>query len=312
MKQYFNNAPAFYSLIQPIFSKSPMQKKRILSHFRERDFRFWQQAEEFAQEYLAFLDKTGMAVEEAADAYLHMCKDMLAEQIKFARTGVYSCASAAEAERIVYANPEIMTYHMHGMVLSQFLWKNHYLMLRFFKDEIKKVDNITNYLEIGAGHGLFLAEVLNVFQKALFLVVDISQTSIMMTKKLIKHFSPRAEIVHFKHSDIMTFDTKVRFDFVVMGEVLEHVDEPLTLLQKVHNLLRPYGLAYITTCCNCPAIDHVFLFHEVQEIHELLNESGLCINRELILPVEDVKEEEFQHQRIGINYAAIVQRKEVL
>ncbi len=311
MNQYFNNAPTFYRLIQPIFSKSSMQKKRILSHFRERECRFWQQAEEFAQNYLAFLDETGMTVEEAADTYLHMCKDMVVEQIKFARTGVYSCTSAAEVERIVYASSEIMTYHMHGMALSQFLWKNHYLMFRFFIDEIRKANNISNYLEVGAGHGLFLAEALKVFQKALFLVVDISQTSIMMTKKLIKHFSPHAEGVHFEHKDIMTFDTKIPFDFVVMGEVLEHVDEPFALLQKVHNLLQPHGLAYITTCCNYPAIDHVYLFRDVQEIHELLNESGLYISRELILSGEGVPDEGFKRQRIGINYAVIVQRSEV-
>lgn len=311
MNQYFNNAPTFHQLIQPIFSKSPLQKKRILKHFAERDYHFWKQAEEFTQGYLAFLDDTGMTVEEAADAYLRMCSDFVVEQLKFAKTGVYTCASAAEAERTVYANPEIMTYYMHGLALSQFLWKNHYLMYDFFSQGVKRRKHLVgSYLEIGAGHGLFLAEALKAFQKAHFLVVDFSQTSIMMAKGLIKHFSQHSEVVHFEHRDVMTFDSAETFDFVVTGEVLEHVDEPLPLLQKVHNLLKPHGWAYITTCCNCPAIDHVYLFHDVQEIHELLNKSGLHIASELILPVEDVPEEEFKRNRIGTNYAAIVQRRE--
>ena len=135
-KEDLDNAPLFCRLLQPIFLKSPFQKKRILKHLRERDQYFWQQAEEFAQNYLAFLADNDMTAEDAANAYLRMCKDVVSEQIRFARTGFYRCSSAIEAERIVYANPEIMTYYMHGLILSQFLWNNHYLMLRFFTEEI--------------------------------------------------------------------------------------------------------------------------------------------------------------------------------
>ena len=117
--------------------------------------------------------------------------------------------------------------------------------------------------------------------------------------------------VQFQHRDVMTFNDKSTFDFITMGEVLEHVESPKSLLDKVYKLLKQKGRAYISTCCNCPAIDHVYLFRNVKEIREFFAEAGLHINREIALPVETISKGSDKSKRTEINYAAIVTRKEM-
>lgn len=58
--------------------------------------------------------------------------------------------------------------------------------------------------------------------------------------------SCRKEKIKFVHSDFLSnsWDDET-FDVVVMNDVLEHVDEPMRVLQKMHQLLKPGGLTYI-------------------------------------------------------------------
>lgn len=51
---------------------------------------------------------------------------MLEERLAFIRKGTYSNTSFEEVEKNVYATPEVMSYHMHGLVLAQFLWFDQY------------------------------------------------------------------------------------------------------------------------------------------------------------------------------------------
>jgi len=121
---------------------------------------------------MSYLTDIGITLDYAVDAYLKVCKDMLAEQTRFARTGVYNCQSADEVDKTVYSNPGIMSYHMHGIALSQFLWPNHYAMYDFFCQEVATGEHLVqSYLAIGAGHGLFLFKALDTFKNTSLLLL---------------------------------------------------------------------------------------------------------------------------------------------
>ena len=106
----------------------------------------------------------------------------------------------------------------------------------------------------------------------------------------------------------MNLDLDSEYDFIVMGEVLEHVEKPKMLLNKVYKLLNNNGKAFLSTCVNCPMIDHVYHFKTVDDIRDLFNECGLVIETEKILPVEDLPMKDIVKQKITINYAAIVKK----
>ena len=104
----------------------------------------------------------------------------------------------------------------------------------------------------------------------------------------------------------ITNPTKNKYDFIVAGEILEHLDKPLSFLIKILTLLSENGIAFISTCINCPAIDHIVHFKSIDEVRNFLKESNLLIIDERIHPVEDLEMKEIIEQKITINYSVIV------
>ena len=92
----------------------------------------------FFGKYEEYLETINLTLDYAVDCYLKMIEDMLQERIKFIQKGKYSSSSFKDVERNIYSNPNIITYHMHGLVLAQFLWFDQYERIKFFYDNLFK------------------------------------------------------------------------------------------------------------------------------------------------------------------------------
>ena len=305
-----NDCRAFNTFVQNVFLKSPLQRKYLLKHFEQRDELFWERAEEFSKKFLSCLPKLKLTVDDAVDSYLKMCNDMLLEQIKFKKTGLYSCQKAQHAYQSVYLSKDRMMSYMVGLAVSQFLWPNHYRMYDFFIQESQGLLGVNSYLEIGPGHSLYLVQSVYHFPRAFFAAVDISPTSKRISETLLAHFTETATC-EFLLGDFMKIDKLSRgeFDYIVMGEVLEHLDNPTHALRRMHDLLNEEGHVFITTCANAPAIDHVYLYESVEHIKQDIQEAGFKIVSDLSLPVEDLPQEEWAKQKTEINYAALLTKR---
>jgi hypothetical protein len=180
----------FSTFVEMIVDRSPLQKKKISSFFLERDNEYFLEPEEFSIQYIDYLKSQDIPLSSAVEYYLKMCSDMVKSQLFFMRTGKYPCEKAGEAYKEVYGNETEMKSYMIGLALSQFLWPTHYRIYSFLKNYIQKHHNtIHKYLEIGPGHGLFLKTTIDLTNKerSCFTVVDISKTSIDITKSIIDH-----------------------------------------------------------------------------------------------------------------------------
>lgn len=300
----------FDKLIELINQRSPLQKKRLQQYLGEQDKQFWHLANRFILSFKKFLHSEALDVEYLVTAYLKLCQNMLKEQTRFLRSGKYSVASSEEAYKNIYLNKDEMMSYMCGLALSQFLWRNHYAIYRFFgKQILHYAPKISSYLEIGSGHGLFLVEALRNTQCKRYEVVDISPISIEISKKVAHFMTEKADKIQFREMNILDYDiTDAKFDFITIGEVLEHVEDPFTLLKKIKSLLLANGRVFMTTCSNCPAIDHVYLFNSVDEIKDMVHNCGLIIEGELVLPVENLSPCEMQYYKVGHNYAGVLKQ----
>lgn len=123
----------------------------------------------------------------SAKAYNRMTMDFK-EQIRFKRTGTYLLNDARVARESVYDNPVVMRYYMVGLCLSYLLWPNHYKMLRFFRNYLRTSPEVTRYMDVAPGHGLFAVETMLRFPAITSSLVDISATSIQVTGEILESF----------------------------------------------------------------------------------------------------------------------------
>ncbi|KHJ37507.1 bifunctional 3-demethylubiquinone-9 3-methyltransferase/ 2-octaprenyl-6-hydroxy phenol methylase [Pedobacter glucosidilyticus] len=271
-----------------IKEENPIHYKKALKNINElKKDDFFERATTFLDKYDLLLKNKGKNRKYAIDCYLKLLADYTHEGLIFRETGKYSSTSFEEVNKRVYANPEIMQYYMHGLLVSQFLWKHHYVLLKYYIENLAHYATAKSYLEIGGGHGLYVNEAINSFSEdTTFDVVDISESSINMAKHFVDN-----ERVNFIHTDIFDFHPKVQYDFITMGEVLEHVEEPVKLLLKVKALLKPSGTLFLTTPTNAPAIDHLYLFRNYQDILAVVQQAGFCVENEIKVYAENVSEE---------------------
>lgn len=294
-----------------IYSKKKTQKKKIEALFSEMPG-LAEELEFFLKRYLPILGGGCSAHQKLGDSYLKMSAQMAFARLQFLRDGKYPTQEHGDAIENVYQNRETMLQYMLGLALSQYLWKHHYRLFQFYQHHVDSIEFKpgAKTLEVGCGHGLYLLYLLEHTKHDLAVdVVDISETSIDLARDLIARVLPeKADRVNFVCSDIQAIDANEKYQFITFGELLEHVHHPDLLLQKLHGYLADDGYAYVSTCANCPAIDHLYHFETIEQIREMIKNCGYDITSEIIAPSEDKPMEELIRKKIDISYGAIIRK----
>lgn len=298
-------------ILQYIYEKAPMQEKKISKALSDNPA-MDEALGSFLAMYSVYMKAEKISCEDLADAYLLMVNQMMQARVEFVRTGKYPVACQGDATREVYSDRRVMTNYMLGLALSQFLWKHHFAIFRFFIEQLTRLRPSGDFLEVGSGHGLFALELMKHNGGCdSYDIVDISETSLDITRRILDVVSPHSlEAISFYNSDINDFQADKLYDFISMGEVLEHVDDPAKILRTLNGLLKPAGKMFITTCVNSPAIDHVYHFRSIREIIEMIEDCNLIINEDIVVPSEDKSPELIEKYKLDVLYAAILEKKE--
>lgn len=288
-----NNAQLFLSdLIQEIENKDTLHSKKIKKNLSQITQHNSSQFDELLNMIFDYFSSQKISPSLLAIDYLKMINDMRKEGIYFLKNGVYSCKNQSIAYEKVYSRKDIMSYYMNALLISQILWKHHFDMFIYFRESLKKYykknDEIT-ILDVGPGHGFFSYIIKTDVPDFLKLdIVDISESSLVVTKQII---GDKNEKIFFFNEDIFNFDSPYKYDLIILGEVLEHLDNPIEILQKLSNLLSEKGVLWLTTPTNSPALDHVYLFRSKEEVVDLIKLSGFDVTDLLGCYSEDVSEE---------------------
>lgn len=292
-------------ILDRIIEKNPLHSKKVKKNISRNDEVYYQRSEQFFDRYTELLKQQGKSLEFAVDCYLKMIHDVNFETVQFQQTGKYSSTSFDEVNKRVYSNPEVMEYYMHGLLMSQFLWKHHYEILTYFEEVIKKYQSqIHAYAEVGGGHGLYISQaVVLLGNQSDFTMIDISESSLKLAKQLIGDSE-----INYIHHDIYTYQSDKKYDFITMGEVMEHVEDPQKLLEKLHSLLADDGKVFVTTPTNAPAIDHIYLFRNAEEIREIIRAAGFRIVEEKCIYSENLPRELLEELNISLMYVGVLEK----
>jgi hypothetical protein len=289
-------------LIQEILKINKIQKKFLENSTQaltEDDTRLFTQ-------YIKYCLDQDLTLEYLAKCYDLIVQDTFIHQLYFKRYGKYKHSSYAEVESLVYRNKDYMSMYMYGLAITTFLWLNHSQMKLFFKEELPK-NKPGKYLEIGPGHGFHMMEAMQVSQYDQFLGIDISPTSVAITQEILSsHYFGEFSNYKIKECDFLAWESNDKYDAVVMGEVLEHVEKPQQFLEKIATMIYPSSHVHITTCINSPAIDHIYLFENEEQVANMVEASGFYIKKQLLIPYHSTTLEQSVQEKLPINIALIL------
>jgi 2-polyprenyl-3-methyl-5-hydroxy-6-metoxy-1,4-benzoquinol methylase len=262
-------------------------------------------------QYLKYCLDQDLTLEYLAKCYDLIVQDTFTHQLYFKRHKKYKHSSYAEVASLVYRNDDYMSMYMYGLAITAFLWANHAQMKHFFNDGLPKGKS-GKYLEIGPGHGFHMMEAMQFSQYDEFLGVDISPTSVALTRNILSsNYFGEFSNYEIQECDFLAWNATDKFDAVVMGEVLEHVEQPKAFLEKIANVTHGDSHIHITTCINSPAIDHIYLFESSQQVIDMVDSSGLYVKRQLLVPYQSTTLEQSEQERLPINIALILGKKDV-
>ena len=116
----------------------------------------------------------------------------------------------------------------------------NYLDLRLFRNILKKINKKKIYcLEVGGGSGWISKNVILADSRVKRItVVDIVIPS---------HKKKQDPKINFIKSKIESFNTKKKYDFILLLNLIEHVPNPHIILKKIKNLLTPEGICLVKT-----------------------------------------------------------------
>jgi len=108
----------------------------------------------------------------------------------------------------------------------------------YFSTVLSKLANIrgNRFLEIGIGGSEFALAAQEMGYDVFG--VDIDAANVLQAHK----YGINAEV-----HDFMEFETDKKWDIIVMGDVIEHVSDPVVAMKKVHQLLDDEGALWIST-----------------------------------------------------------------
>ena len=113
------------------------------------------------------------------------------------------------------------------------------ILLNWYPQRIfMRIQGARSMLELGLGHGFATNQFSGIFER--HLVLDGSVAVIENFRK--KFPACKSEIVETYFEN---FETSERFDVIVMGFILEHVDDPLQIIAKFREFLTPDGKLFL-------------------------------------------------------------------
>lgn len=294
------------AVIGEILAIRPMHRKfikRSLSKLNADEHRE-------VEQYITFLGTRGLSSRYVAECYLTIVDDTFQEELYFKEHGKYRFSTFEEANSAVYANAEYMNKYMVGLALSSFWWSNHTEMRRFHKKHLPTMAKKSGvYREVGPGHGMYFMDSVKNTGFDHYEGLDISPTSIEMTNSIIDsgffgNFEDKK--ISIVEVDFLMGKNLEPADALVMGEVLEHVENPGAFLARSYETTTQAPFFFLTTCINAPAIDHLYNPETVENLELLFQNHGFAVADKCIIPRDGLTLAQCEQGRYAINVAYVL------
>lgn len=156
------------------------------------------------------------------------------------------------------------------------------IIINWYPHRILELGVGDSILELGIGHG-YSTHVLN--------AANHRHVVIEGSTEIINNFKTGNLNITIVKDRFETFDTNERFDTIVMGFVLEHVEDPVYILKRYSNFLTPGGSIYAAVPNAESLHRRVGHYAGVLEDMNCLSQSDLQLGHKRLYTVESLREQ---------------------
>lgn len=118
------------------------------------------------------------------------------------------------------------------------LWNKDYL--QFLIEKVWKINSPINVLDCGCGYGFLSTMLMPLMPKgSTYTGIDFSENLINEGRVAL---STGEYDVQFVCDDVLTYESGIKYDFVITQAVLRHIDNPLLFLEKMISFTKEGGL----------------------------------------------------------------------
>lgn len=248
-------------------------------------------------------------LEKLVRGYRWMCNMLVEEELFFRRHGRYRNQSFADVDEAVYQAPETMSLYMDGLLLSQVLWRQHAEGLSFYLQRfLPAAPDGYRHLEVGPGHGILLYFAASDPRAGRVVGWDISPTSLDRTRGCLAKLGVERPVeLAIRDVTAPREDDEV-FDTIVISEVCEHLEDPISVLRGLRDHLAPAGRMYVNVPVNAPAVDHIYLLETPEAALEMVASAGLRVVEHHLAPVVGYDLAKARKRRAPISVAITAER----
>ena len=211
----------------------------------------------------------------AIDGYAEFSMEAMRAQVYFEKTGRYPAENYEDCVKKCYNDHDYMVVrYLPGQYLSHYIWPHHYAMNRHFRNDLlPRIPEVKLFYEVGVGCGLYSQIVLECFQNARGVGVDISSYALNYAHSVIKAHG-MGDRYSTNRTNILDAPVRPAADLVISQEVLEHLEDPLTFIRSLRDMAQPEGWGYITAAVNAAHTDHIYLYSSPDEVVDQVKEGG--------------------------------------
>jgi len=274
----------------------------------EKDYDF-ELAERICKNGLILSSNDWYEYQKNLNNLIELSFDFLKLQVSLEKTGKYLYSSYKEVEKNLYEKNDGQSgpNYLWGLYFSEIFWKIHCKLTKFFlKDFVSKVGEEGYILEVPVGTGFHLSQFLLNKPQWIGLGIDIADSAVTFSKNILEVNNIQKTSYNITKKDFFSFDSDKKFDRIICGEFLEHVEKPVDVLNKLHGLLNKDGKIFLTAAVWAGGVDHIYLYTHPNEIRNQIKESKFCIENELVQAVLEKDEINPEKGKIPVNYAAIL------
>jgi len=214
------------------------------------------------------------------EGYCEFVTDVNRCQLRYEANGEYEAKSYAEVFQETYDSSDFMSLYHWGVYTTTFSWAHHLELYAFFRDHflsrLRHQGSAGHLVDLGCGSGIWHLLTLKSLDSWRTTAIDISKTSVALSRKMCQTMRPPANVEHIV-DDALSYQPCDEAQAALSCFLLEHLEDPLALLQNLARCVGPRRFAFVTCALTAAETDHIYEFRRESEVLRLAEQAGFRI-----------------------------------